>query len=149
MNLLIHSVPKNKVHSRGSQKRKIKTGRGKIQSHTMYDSMVEHTCVCVCLLLSHVQLFRTPWTIGLLCPQNFQGKNTGVGCHSLLQGIFPAPDRSQVSCIAVRFFTISGTRETQILHGLCTIYGTPLEWRSHTQSSWTTQPWLYELVKCY
>ena len=26
----------------------------------------------------------------LLCPWNFLGKNTGVGCHSLLQGILPA-----------------------------------------------------------
>ena len=25
----------------------------------------------------------------LLCPRNFPGKNSGVGCHSLLQGIFP------------------------------------------------------------
>ena len=25
----------------------------------------------------------------LLCPWNFQGKNTGMGCHFLLQGIFP------------------------------------------------------------
>ena len=25
----------------------------------------------------------------LLCPQNFPSKNTGVGCHFLLQGIFP------------------------------------------------------------
>ena len=25
----------------------------------------------------------------LFCPQNFPGKNTRVGCHSLLQGIFP------------------------------------------------------------
>ena len=24
----------------------------------------------------------------LLCPWNFPGKNTGVGCHALLQGIF-------------------------------------------------------------
>ena len=24
----------------------------------------------------------------LLCPWNFAGENTGVGCHSLLQGIF-------------------------------------------------------------
>ena len=23
------------------------------------------------------------------CPWNFPGKNNGVGCHSLLQGIFP------------------------------------------------------------
>ena len=26
---------------------------------------------------------------GLLCPWDFPGKNTGVGCHALLQGIFP------------------------------------------------------------
>ena len=25
----------------------------------------------------------------LLCPRDFPGKNTGVGCHFLLQGIFP------------------------------------------------------------
>ena len=29
------------------------------------------------------------WPARLLCPQNSPGKNTGVGCHSLLQGIFP------------------------------------------------------------
>ena len=42
-------------------------------------------------MLSHVQLFETPWTLvtRLLCPQNFPGKNTGVSCHFLLQGIFP------------------------------------------------------------
>ena len=27
----------------------------------------------------------------LLCPWDFQVKNTGVGCHFLLQGIFPTP----------------------------------------------------------
>ena len=27
--------------------------------------------------------------LGFLCPWNSPGKNTGVGCHSLLQGIFP------------------------------------------------------------
>ena len=32
----------------------------------------------------------TPWTVAirLLCPWNSPGKNTGVGCHFLLQGIF-------------------------------------------------------------
>ena len=40
---------------------------------------------------SHVQLFATPWTVAarLLCPWDSPGKNTGVGCHALLQGIFP------------------------------------------------------------
>ena len=30
------------------------------------------------------------WPARLLCPWDFPGKNTGVGCHFLLQGIFPA-----------------------------------------------------------
>ena len=44
--------------------------------------------VCVCVL-SPIQLFVTPWTVAsILCPWNFPGKNTRVGCHFLLQGIF-------------------------------------------------------------
>ena len=34
------------------------------------------------------------------------GKNTEVGCHVLLQGIFPHRDQTQVSCIAGGFFTL-------------------------------------------
>ena len=34
--------------------------------------------------------FWTPWTVAtrLLCPWDFPGKTTGVGCHFLLWGIF-------------------------------------------------------------
>ena len=42
--------------------------------------------------LSHVQFFATPWTVActrLLCPWDFPGKSIRVGCHFLLQGIFP------------------------------------------------------------
>ena len=55
-------------------------------------------CVCVCLQsLSRAQLFGTPWGTnpwGTVAPQaplsiDSLGKNTGVSCHSLLQGIFP------------------------------------------------------------
>ena len=51
--------------------------------------MFQHT-VCVCVL-SHVRPSVTPWAVAhqnFLCPQNFPDKNTGVGCHFLLQGIF-------------------------------------------------------------
>ena len=34
------------------------------------------------------------------------GKNTGVGCHALLQGIFP----TQESCIGRGFFSTSATQ---------------------------------------
>ena len=47
--------------------------------------------LCMLSCFSHVQLFVTPWTEvppKPLCPWDFPGKNTGVGCH-LLQGIFP------------------------------------------------------------
>ena len=46
----------------------------------------------VCQSLSHIRLFVTPWTVQparLFCPWDFPGKDTGVGCHFLLQGIFP------------------------------------------------------------
>ena len=42
--------------------------------------------------LSCVRLFATPWTVvctRLLRPWDFLGKSTGMGCHFLLQGIFP------------------------------------------------------------
>ena len=48
--------------------------------------------LCVCAqLLSHVQIFLTPCTAACqaFCPWDFPGKNTAVGCHALLQGIFP------------------------------------------------------------
>ena len=35
-----------------------------------------------------VQPYRL-WPARLLCPWNSPSKNTGVGCHSLLQGVFP------------------------------------------------------------
>ena len=47
---------------------------------------------CVLSRFSHVQLFVILWTVAarLLCPWDSAGKNTGVGRHALLQGIFPS-----------------------------------------------------------
>ena len=56
-------------------------------------------CVCVCVCtLSLVQLFVTQWTIAhrTPCSWDFSGKNTGVGCHFLLQGILP----TRISCVS-------------------------------------------------
>ena len=47
--------------------------------------------VCMLSHFSCAQLFATLWTIAHqtpLCPWNAPGKNTGVGCHALLEGIF-------------------------------------------------------------
>ena len=53
------------------------------------------------------------WPHGLYSPWNSPGQNTGVGNHSLHQGIFPTQDWTQVSHIAGGFFTIWVTREAQ------------------------------------
>ena len=49
-------------------------------------------CVCVCVSCSAMSNFLQSHglkPVRLLCPWNSPGKNTGVGSHSLLQGIFP------------------------------------------------------------
>ena len=47
--------------------------------------------LCCAWSLSHFQLFATRGlqSTRLPCPWDSSGKNTGVGCHALLQGIFP------------------------------------------------------------
>ena len=51
------------------------------------------------------------WRTSYWSPWDSPGKNTGLGCHALLQGIFLPRDRTQVSHIAGSFFTIWATRE--------------------------------------
>ena len=47
--------------------------------------------VCMFSHVSHVWLFATPWTVVRQVPlsRDFPNKNAGMGCHFLLQGIFP------------------------------------------------------------
>ena len=47
---------------------------------------------------------QSPWLepARLPCPWNFPGKNTGVGCHSLLQGIFQTQGSNPGLLIATR-----------------------------------------------
>ena len=47
----------------------------------------------------------------LLCPWDFPGKSTGVGCHFLLRGSSQPKDRSWVSCVVGRCLTVLTTRE--------------------------------------
>ena len=47
--------------------------------------------LCCAYSLSRVRLFVTPWTVSRQVPLSMgsPAKDTGVGCHALLQGIFP------------------------------------------------------------
>ena len=55
-------------------------------------SISPHSPVCLLSCFSRVRLCVTPWTVappGSSVHRDSPGKNPGVGCHSLLQGIFP------------------------------------------------------------
>ena len=71
------------------------------------------------------------------------GKNTGVGCCALLQGIFTTRDRihvSCVSCIGRRLFTASPTWEAPHNAGWCTKWFSPMEGDLATSGK-TTEAW--------
>ena len=55
---------------------------------TLHASMLSH--------FSDVQLFVTLETVPRPAPWDSAGKNTGVGCHALLQEIFPTQGASFV-----------------------------------------------------
>ena len=64
-------------------------------------------------LLSGSIVFNSlrPFGLWLLCPWDSPGKSTGVGCHALLQGIFPTqglnPPLLTSPALAGGFFTTS------------------------------------------
>ena len=70
------------------------------------------TCVHACV---HDSLRpHRPSPARLLCPWDSPGKNTGVGCHALLQGILPTQGQSRwllPSALADGFFTNNATWE--------------------------------------
>ena len=58
---------------------------------------------------SGVQLFVIPVEhnpqVSYVCPWDYLGKNTGVGCHFLLQGIFPAL-RSNLKLLCLPYWQV-------------------------------------------
>ena len=50
--------------------------------------LLQYVCVCVCSVMSNSLQPHRLQPARPLCPWTFSGKNTGVGCHFLLQGIF-------------------------------------------------------------
>jgi len=49
-------------------------------------------------------------------PRHSSGKNTGVGCHALLQGIILTRDQTQVSCIAEILHCLSYRESPKYIH---------------------------------
>ena len=70
--------------------------------------------------LGCVQLFATPWTIAHQAPlsMGYLNKNTGVGCHFLLQGDLSDPGIEPMSpaspALAGKFFTFEPPGKPQL-----------------------------------
>ena len=58
-----------------------------LKEKTAPQELVESKMMCMCAKL--LQSSLTLCDPRFLCPWDSPGKNTGVGCHALLQGIFP------------------------------------------------------------
>ena len=102
--------------------------------------LTSSVCVCVRVeLLSCVRLFAIPWTVAcqslLLHPWDSPGK-TGVGCHALLQGIFPTQGSNGESLksaeLAGQFFTTSATWEAPHLLYLQVKQSAPMLLEGHS-----------------
>ena len=76
-----------------------------VQWELQYQCWSHRICVCVCLLsrsvLSNSLQPHGLYPARLLCLWDSPGKNTGVGCHCLLQGIFPT-QRSNRGLLALQ-----------------------------------------------
>ena len=82
-------------------------------AHGRHEVTAKQYCIPICCpCVSHSVMSDSLQPHGLqpprlLCPWNFPGKNTGMGCHSLLQGIFPTQElNSGLLNFAGRFFNI-------------------------------------------
>ena len=82
------------------------------QLMSILGSQLKYSVSCNALSCSVVSNSLWPHGLGpvrLLCTWDCPGKNTWVGCHSLLQRIFLTQGSSWFSCTASGFFTIWAT----------------------------------------
>ena len=122
-------------------------------------------CVLNCSVMSH---FGNPQGLSpasLFCPWDSLGTTTGVGGHSLLQGIFPTLELNLGLLIAGRFFTIWATREahgkprqyikkqrhyfankgpSSQSYGFSSSHGQM--WKLDHEDSWAPKNWCFQIV---
>ena len=96
------SNPPHLVHTSPSPLKNTLTPGGALMRMNRNTLQLLEQCVCMC---SVAQLCLTLQPHGLqpirlLCPWDFPGKNTGVGCHSSSRGSSRPRDRACVSCIS-------------------------------------------------
>ena len=87
----------------------------------------------VVLVANSCQILLQLYPARLLCQWDFPGKNTGVGCHFLLQGIFLSQVEPASPTLAGRFFTTEPPRKPREFsyHSLKITFITCLTWQAY------------------
>ena len=102
---------------------------------------------CFSCQVMHVQLLKPHGLlpIRLLGPWDFPGRNTGVGCHSLLQGIFPTPGLLHYRWI---LYLLSHQGHPVLLEGAFKISVFTPPTISHTWEIYLYKATVFLLLKC-
>ena len=93
--------------------------RSGTESTTSWDICL-HRVLNICLVWQAFWTFHKFKTHGSSVHGDSPGKNTGVGCHALLQAVFPTQGLNLGLCTAGGFFIIWATREAlhKCTHGI-------------------------------
>ena len=124
---------------------------------TVKDREAWHAAVYVCLSMlshfSHVQLFEKLRTVAPqapLCPWNTPVKNTGVGSHSLLQGIFPTqgskPHLQLLDCRQIFYHRAAGKLVLQFMGSQRVRHNLATEQQQDTRLIYKSQLLSYILI---
>ena len=98
--LMVNLIPKRKQN----KQKQVKIMEG-WKMKEKWKKVKSLSCVRFCDPMDGGGRLHRPW--------DFPGKNTGVGCHCLLQEIFLTQGLNQVSCVVGRRFTVWATREVE------------------------------------
>ena len=96
----------------------LQTGKEEVKLSLFADDRISYMC-CAVLCWLHGSVASNSVQPHGLCPPGSSvhgdspGKNTGVGCHALLQGIFLTQGSKPGLPHLGRFFTVWATREPQ------------------------------------
>ena len=82
-------------------------------------SLIPHCVMCVsCSVVTNSWQPRGLQPTRLLCPWDFPGKSTGMGCHFLLHGIFPT-QRSNLGLLHCRQILYCLSHEGTQIYAMC------------------------------
>ena len=115
-----------KVRTRHGTTDWFKTGKGVHQGCILSPCLSNFYADCMCAksfqLCPTLQL-RGLWPTRLICPWDFPSQNTGVGCHTPLQGMFQTQGSNPLlfksPALVGRFFTTSTTWEAWVHQANC------------------------------